>query len=134
MALVNIVVNMSQMSAMVEGAYGAFGLLPPAGAAEGGAGLVVATLVLTTATVAAAVLGGYKRVEKIMTALLLVILFCFIVVAIKGLLDWQTWIALGRGLVPSIPPNVPVGGHPRCIAQRPHAGDGHRRARRCRRR
>ena len=68
--LVNIVVNMSQMSAMVEGAYGAFGLLPPAGAAEGGAGLVAATLVLTATTVAAAVLGGYKRVEKIMTALL----------------------------------------------------------------
>ena len=61
---------MSQMSAMVEGTYGAFGLLPPSGAAEGGAGLVAATLVLTATTVAAAVLGGYKRVEKIMTALL----------------------------------------------------------------
>ena len=35
-----------------------------------------------------------------MTALLLVILICFIVVAIKGLLDWRTWLALGRGLVP----------------------------------
>ena len=31
MALVNVVVNMSQMSAMVEGAYGAMGMLPPAG-------------------------------------------------------------------------------------------------------
>ena len=28
--LVNVVVNMSQMSAMVEGTYGALGLLPPA--------------------------------------------------------------------------------------------------------
>jgi manganese transport protein len=111
-ALVNIVVNMSQMSAMVEGAYGAFGLLPPSGAAEGGAGLVAATIVLTATTVAAAVLGGYKRVEKIMTALLVVILLCFIIVAIKGLLDWQTWAALGRGLVPAIPPDVPVAGTP----------------------
>lgn len=110
--LVNVVVNMSQMSAMVEGAYGAFGLLPPAGAAEGGAGLVAATLVLTATTVAAAVLGGYKRVEKIMTALLVVILVCFIIVAIKGLLDWQTWAALGRGLVPAIPPDLPVAGSP----------------------
>ena len=98
--LVNLIVNMSQMSAMVEGTYGAFGLLPPAGAAEGGAGLIAATIVLTATTVAAAVLGGYKRVEKIMTALLVVILICFVVVAIKGLLDWQTWAALGRGLVP----------------------------------
>ena len=31
-ALVNVVVNMSQMSAMVEGTYGALGMLPPASA------------------------------------------------------------------------------------------------------
>ena len=30
-SLVNVIVNMSQMSAMVEGTYGALGLLPPAG-------------------------------------------------------------------------------------------------------
>ena len=48
--LVNLVVNMSQMSAMVEGAYGAFGLLPPSGAAEGGAALIAATIVLTATT------------------------------------------------------------------------------------
>ena len=107
--LVNVIVNMSQMSAMVEGAYGAFGTLPPVGA-DRGAGLVVVTVVLTAATAGAAVFGGYKRVEKIMTALLLVILACFIVVAIKGLLDWQTWVALGGGLVPQIPPDIAVVG------------------------
>ena len=109
-ALVNIVVNMSQMSAMVEGAYGAAGMLPPA---EPNAGLVLATLALTGLTLVAAVLGGYKRVEKIMTALLLVILACFVVVAIKGLLDWRTWMALGQGLVPQIPADVPVVGSDR---------------------
>ena len=82
---------------------------------------------LTAATVAAAVLGGYKRVEKIMTALLLVILFCFIVVAIKGLLDWQTWIALGRGSGAEHSTERAGGGEPRRVAQRLHAGDGHRR-------
>jgi manganese transport protein len=107
--LVNVIVNMSQMSAMVEGAYGALGMLPPAGA-EGGAGLLVVTVLLTAATVGAAVFGGYKRIEKIMTGLLLVILACFIVVAVKGLLDWQTWLALGGGLVPQIPPDLPVMG------------------------
>jgi len=35
-------------------------------------------------TLAAAVLGGYRRVEKIMTALLIVILVSFVVVAVKG--------------------------------------------------
>lgn len=107
--LVNVIVNMSQMSAMVEGAYGAFGMLPPAGA-DRGMGLAIVTVVLTSATIGAAVFGGYKRVEKIMTALLLVILACFIVVAIKGLFDWHTWVALGSGLIPQIPPDLPVVG------------------------
>jgi manganese transport protein len=111
MALVNVVVNMSQMSAMVEGAYGAMGMLPPAGG-EGTVGLFLVTIVLTGSTVTAAVLGGYKRMEKIMTALLVVILACFIFVAIKGLLDWQTWPALAAGLVPTIPESVPVFGAP----------------------
>jgi Mn2+/Fe2+ NRAMP family transporter len=107
MALVNVVVNMSQMSAMVEGAYGALGMLPPAGG-EATVGLFVVTIVLTSATVVAAVLGGYRRMETIMTALLVVILVCFIVVAIKGLLDWSTWPALAAGLVPKIPADIPV--------------------------
>lgn len=107
--LVNVIVNMSQMSAMVEGAYGAFGMLPPAGA-DRGMGLALVTAALTAATVTAAVFGGYKRIEKVMTGLLLVILGCFIVVAIKGLLDWHTWVAVGSGLVPQIPPDVPVDG------------------------
>jgi Mn2+/Fe2+ NRAMP family transporter len=107
--LVNVVVNMSQMSAMVEGAYGAAGLLPPA-SGQSTVGLALVTVALTAVTVTAAVLGGYKRVEKIMTALLVVILVCFIVVAVKGLLDWRTWIALGQGLVPQVPDPVPVAG------------------------
>jgi len=102
-------VNMSQMSAMVEGSYGALGLLPPT-AGNGGAALILVTVGLAGLTVVAAVLGGYKRVEKIMTALLVVILICFIVVAIKGLLDWHTWIALGKGLVPNVPERVLIAG------------------------
>ena len=107
--LVNVIVNMSQMSAMVEGAYGAFGMLPPAGA-DRGVSFVLVSVALTAATVGAAVFGGYKRIEKIMTGLLLVILACFIVVAVKGLLDWHTWVSLGAGLIPQIPPDLPVEG------------------------
>ena len=107
--LVNVIVNMSQMSAMVEGAYGALGMLPPAGA-DRGIGFLFVTVGLTATTVSAAVFGGYKRIEKIMTGLLLVILACFIVVAVKGLLDWHTWVALGSGLVPQIPADIPVVG------------------------
>ena len=111
MALVNVVVNMSQMSAMVEGAYGSMGMLPPPGG-EATLGLFIVTIVLTGTTVVAAVLGGYKRMETIMTALLVVILVCFIFVAVKGLLDWRTWPELAAGLVPKIPESVPVFGDP----------------------
>ena len=112
-ALVNLVVNMSQMSAMVEGTYGALGMLPPPVANPS---LVVATVALTALTLVAAVLGGYKRIEKIMTALLLLILACFIIVAIKGLLDWHTWVALAAGLVPQVPADVVVVGTDRTRA------------------
>jgi Mn2+/Fe2+ NRAMP family transporter len=104
---VNVIVNMSQASAMVEGAYGAFGMLPPA-AADAGPGFAAVTVALAALTLFAAVGGGYKRVEKVMTALLLVILGSFIVVAIRGLLDWHTWVELGRGLIPRVPPPEPV--------------------------
>jgi Mn2+/Fe2+ NRAMP family transporter len=110
--LVNVVVNMSQMSAMVEGAYGMLGMLPPAGA-DRGMGLALVTVALTGLTVTSAVLGGYKPMEKIMTALLVVILVCFIAVAIKALLDWQTWFSVVRGLVPHVPPPLPVQGSDR---------------------
>src|SRR4029453_15166007 len=58
-------------------------------------------------------LGSYKRVEKIMTFLLVAKLVCFIIVAAKGLFDWYTWPMLAKGLVPSIPADVPVVGGPR---------------------
>src|SRR5262245_34253456 len=95
--LVNVVVNMSQMSAMVEGAYGSIGRLPPA-ASDSGLGFALVTLAWSVVTVVAAVLGGYKRVEKVMTALLVVILISFLIVAIKGLMDWATWPSLVAGL------------------------------------
>jgi Mn2+/Fe2+ NRAMP family transporter len=104
---VNVIVNMSQMSAMVEGAYGALGTLPPA---SPDTGIVLVTVGLTALSVTLAVLGGYKRIEKIMTALLLIILASFIIVAIKGLLDWSTWPALAAGLVPRVPADIPVVG------------------------
>jgi Mn2+/Fe2+ NRAMP family transporter len=107
--LVNVVVNMSQMSAMVEGAYGMLGMLPPAGA-DRGVSLALVTVALTAVTVTAAVLGGYKPMEKIMTGLLVVILACFVAVAIKALLDWRTWLSVARGLAPHVPPPVPVQG------------------------
>ena len=52
---VNIIVNMSQMSAMVEGAYGALGMLPPS---KPEVGIVLVTVGLTAFSVVLGVLGG----------------------------------------------------------------------------
>ena len=104
---VNVIVNMSQGSAMVEGAYGAFGALPPA---HPDGTIAAVTIALAAVSVLLGVFGGYKRIERIMTALLLLILFSFIVVAVKGLFDWYTWGPLLRGLVPHVPADIPVVG------------------------
>lgn len=45
-----------------------------------------------------------------MTWLLLLILVCFLIVAFKAFLDWHTWVAVAKGLVPNIPANLPVAG------------------------
>jgi Mn2+/Fe2+ NRAMP family transporter len=71
---------------------------------------MVFVLVLTTLTVFAAVSGGVKRLQKVMTGLLMVILVCFIIVAVKGLTEWSTWIGLVKGLLPSVPNDIPIVG------------------------
>ena len=107
--LLNLVISMSQMSVMIEAAYGALGIELPAGG-EVTTGIIVTMLILTTITIVLVVSGGYKGLEKIMTGLLLFILVCFIIVAIKGLLDWRTWKGLAFGLIPKIPADVQVVG------------------------
>ena len=107
--LLNIIVIMGQMSVMVAGLYGMLGRTMP----EGGAvtsGIVFTTIVLTILSMLVVLFGGFKRLVKVMTALLLLILVCFIVVAIKGLMEWQTWVGLAKGLVPNIPADVQVVG------------------------
>ncbi len=108
--LLNIVVNMGQMSVMVAGIYGMIGKAMP----EGGAatfGVIITTVVLTIITLLIVLFGGFKRMVKVMTGLLMLILVCFIVVAIKGLIDPDTWIGLIKGLIPRIPDDVKVIGY-----------------------
>lgn len=106
--LLNIIVNMSQMSVMVEAAYGSLGLPMPVNAQ--GAGILMMLVILLILSLLLVLFGGYKRIEKLMTGLLLLILFAFIIVAVKGLLDWKTWVELAKGLVPKVPKNLHVVG------------------------
>lgn len=106
----NIIINMSQMSIMTEAVYGIlrpFGIPMPASVT---AGRLLLVGILTVLVVLSAATGGFKRLQKVMTGLLMLLLLCFIVVAVKGLLQWRTWIGLAGGLIPNIPADVPVAG------------------------
>ncbi len=108
-ALLSFVANMGQMSVMVDAAYGTIGKqVPPGGVAT--TGMVFTMLILVSIVLILVLFGGYKRIEKLMTGLLLVILICFIIVAVKGLMDWRTWIGLVKGLIPKIPEDLEVVG------------------------
>ena len=108
--LLNIlVINVSQVSVMTEAAYGLFGVDMPADGAVT-AGKIITALVLVILVLLASVSGGFKRLQKVMTGLLMLILVCFVIVAIKGLMQWQTWIGLFKGLVPRIPESIEVVG------------------------
>lgn len=107
--LLNLMVNMSQFSVMIDATYGMAGLNPPAVTGLT-TGAIVVTLVLLGLTLALVLWGGYKRLEKSMTWLLMVILVCFIVVAFKAFLDWRTWVEVARGVVPQLPGNLPIAG------------------------
>lgn len=103
----NIVICMSQMSVMFEATYGMFGIPMPEGGAVTG-GKIVTVFILMVATLLVVLFGGFKRLTKVMTGLLMLILVCFIIVAIKGLMNPKTWIGLVMGLVPRIPEDVQV--------------------------
>ncbi|MFC1693461.1 NRAMP family divalent metal transporter [Candidatus Latescibacterota bacterium] len=108
-SLLNIIVNMGQMSVMAEGIYGISGMDIPEGG-EATTGLIIITVILTVISLLIVLFGGFKRLVKVMTGLLFLILVCFIIVAIKGLTEWKTWIGLIGGLIPKLPADVQVVG------------------------
>lgn len=99
--LLNIVVNMAQMSVMFEGTYGMFGIDLPSGPTPG---KIITTVVLTVLSLGIVMFGGFKRLVKVMSGLLMLILICFIIVAIRGLTQWDTWVELVKSF---LPPKLP---------------------------
>jgi manganese transport protein len=100
--LLNIVINIAQVSVMFDGAYGFLGLALPEGPT---AGRIITTVVLTILSLGIVLFGGFKRLIKVMTGLLMLILVCFIIVAIRGLTQIDTWIELFKSFVP---PRMPA--------------------------
>lgn len=50
---------------------------------------------------------GYQRMQRVMTALMLLMFACFLLVALRGLSEWP---AILRGFVPTLPPDLAVSG------------------------
>ena len=108
--LVHILVAMGQISVMSAALLSVFGIDPPsAGVSDSGYRMAeVACIALVSISLLALLLrGGYPRVQKMLTGLLLLMLACFLVVAFRG---FQDILLILKGLIPSIPEDVPVAG------------------------
>ncbi|MDH4020062.1 MAG: divalent metal cation transporter [Xanthomonadales bacterium] len=110
---VHLLVAMGQMSVMTSALMSVFTFYPPeAGApsdyvqtyriAETALSLVVATFIYWLLSS-----NGYERMQKAMTSLMIVMLVCFLVVALRG---FQELPAILAGFVPKIPDDLAVPG------------------------
>jgi Mn2+/Fe2+ NRAMP family transporter len=106
---VHFLVTMGQVSVMTsafanltEGLHG--GRLPGSRTVE-----VAVAMLLCAATLWLVLSRGYDRMQRVMTALMVLMLLCFLSVALQGLRDAP---AILQGFVPSIPPDLPVPGSP----------------------
>ncbi len=110
---IHILVAMGQLSVMSSAFLSLFGLHPPGAAASPeqlstyltfemassiGLGLLVLWLVLSQ---------GYDRMQKAMTAMMVVMFFCFLFIALRSFGEIGAILA---GFIPTIPPDLPLPG------------------------
>ena len=101
---VHFLVTMGQLSVMVS-AGKALIALPAAAGSESMPIDIGLSLVLAVATLWLLFSRGYSRLERIMTFLMVLMLLCFLVVGLRGLVEWRAILA---GFVPSLPPDLPL--------------------------
>jgi len=99
---VHFLVTMGQLSVMVS-AFRALVALPAA--AESLPIDIGLSLALAFATLWLLFSRGYSRLERIMTFLMVLMLLCFLVVGLRGLVEWRAVLA---GFVPSLPADLPL--------------------------
>ena len=110
---VHLLIGMGQMSVMTSAAMSLFGFYPPeAGASADYIANYHYAEILLSLLVAAAVVwllasGGYQRMQKVMSALMIVMFCGFLVVALTSLQQIGDILA---GFVPAIPADLPVPG------------------------
>ena len=105
---VHFLVTMGQLSVMVSAFKALMAWAPSPGAAAGPSPLLLdigLSLGLAAATLWLLFSRGYARLERIMTFLMVLMLLCFLVVGLRGLIEWRAILA---GFVPSLPPDLPI--------------------------
>lgn len=68
---------------------------------------VMLSLLLSAAVLWLVFSRGYARMQRVMTLLMLLMFVCFLVVALRGLIEWRAILA---GFIPSLPADLPVPG------------------------
>lgn len=109
---VHLLIGMGQMSVMTAAALSLFGYYPPEAAAELAGNNyrnveLVLSLVFAVSIIWLLTSAGYPRMQRYMTAFLLLMLACFLVVALRGFAELS---AILSGMVPGIPGDLPVPG------------------------
>ncbi len=109
---VHLLIGMGQMSVMTSAALSLFGYYPPETSAElAGNNYRNVELVVSLAFAAGIVWlltsEGYQRMQRFMSAFLLLMLICFFVVALRGFAELP---AILSGIAPAVPNDLPVPG------------------------
>ena len=110
---VHVLVGMAHVSIMTSAAMSLFGYYPAQAGMTGDAVStyrivqVVLSLGFAAAIVWLLAAEGYERMQRVMTACMLLMFVCFLIVALRG---FQEIGAILAGLVPSVPADLPVPG------------------------
>lgn len=101
---VHFLVSMGQLSVMSSALLNLFSL---DASATGRASQVVLSLGLAVFTLWLVLSRGYERMQHVMTVLMVLMLLCFVTVALRGLTDWRSILP---GTVPALPADLPLDG------------------------
>ena len=109
---VHLLIGMGQMSVMTSAALSLFGYYPPETASELAGNdyrnvELIVSLLFAAGIVWLLTSEGYQRMQRFMTAFLLLMLACFLVVALRGFTELS---AILSGMAPAVPEDLPVPG------------------------
>ncbi len=105
---VHLLIVMGQLSVMSSVVASTLGL-PAAGSGASGA---LATDMALSLVIGAAILWlvfsrGFDRMQNVMTVMMVLMFFCFLLVAFRGFSEWRDILT---GLVPTVPDDLPIPG------------------------